>query len=141
MPNTTEIYEPVVDLSLVGPFNAGCLPTPSSGLRVFPQSGLDVPVPHPNATWTVGGVTLISTWPVPGIKNGILSWAGMGMITLQSDPLTVIVKESAVRSIWELLGTIAGAFGGMYVPSLASSAAFGSCRALSLCVEASLPPY
>lgn len=98
----------------MGPLTAGCLSTPSSGLMVFPQSGLDVPVPHPNTTWTVGDVTLVSSWPVMGVRpSGDSNWTGMGIITLQSDSLTVIVTETVVRSIWELLGTIAGAFGGM----------------------------
>lgn len=109
------------DRSLVGPSDRGCLNQPSSGILLFPPTGLDVPVSVPNTTWRINGITLTSLLPVANLthdRDGVgfsnpASWTGMGVITLRAGQSTKVITEHALQSIWALLGNIAGVHGSM----------------------------
>lgn len=81
-----------------------------------PLGGGDASVPIPNTTWLVNGQTLTSFKPVttqPAPAGGaarVTDWTGMGIITLQSHPVTVFITETKQRSLWPLLGFISGVY-------------------------------
>lgn len=81
----------------------------------------NIPVPHPNSTWIINGTTLVSHRVVETVNNTtddvylpkISSWSGLGMITVQASESTTYITFATSDGIWSLLGTIAGAYGGM----------------------------
>lgn len=78
-------------------------------------------VPVPNTTWVVNGKTLTSLKAVgakpqaapAGGAARVTDWTGLGIITLQSHPVTEFISESKQRSVWPLLGFISGVYGVM----------------------------
>lgn len=81
----------------------------------------NIDVPRPNSTWTVNGTTLVSHRVVETVDNStddhylpkVSSWSGLGLITVQSSASTTYKAYATGSGIWALLGTIAGAYGGM----------------------------